>query len=58
MAYASSNNGGSKGAKSEPSGSGSGGNYASKAGSLGARSEPGSSLKGGGMTTKGNGKKL
>ena len=58
MTYASSNMGGGKAAKSEPSGQGGGGNYASKAGSAGAKSEPGSSMKGGGVTTKGNAKKL
>lgn len=59
MAYASSSTGGkAKGAASEPSGKGGGGNYPSKASNLGARSEPGSSLKGGGMTTKGNAKKV
>ena len=46
MAYAGSNNGGKKGASSQPSGSGSGGQFASKAGSLGAKSEPGSKLPG------------
>jgi hypothetical protein len=58
VAYASSNMGGNKGSKGEPSGKSGGGNYASKAGSAGVKGEPGSKLGGGGMTTKGNAKKL
>jgi hypothetical protein len=59
MAYASASNGGSKGAKSEPSGKNNSSTFASKAGNSAAKSEPSSSkLSGGGMTTKGHAKKL
>lgn len=57
MAYGPSTNFGSN-AKSEPSGKGGGGTFASKAGTAGAKSEPGSKLGGGSITTKGNAKKL
>lgn len=45
MAYAASNNGGDKGAASEPSGK-SAGNYASGAGSAGVKGEPSGNTRG------------